>query len=105
MADLWEILVPTIHSDTGKPIRVRFHRVWDNKVREMSGGLTLSRPVKGQWINPRSEVVAERMIPVRILASRMMIEQIMDFTAKYYKQEAVMCYKISNEVILKVYNG
>lgn len=27
----WEILVPT-QTNEGKPIRTRFHRVWDDKV-------------------------------------------------------------------------
>ena len=44
---LWEILVPTIHSSNGKPIRTRFHKVWDKKVREISGGLTIMHLLGG----------------------------------------------------------
>ena len=43
---LWLILVPTIRND-GRPIRTRFHRVWDGKVRDISGGLTITPPVSG----------------------------------------------------------
>lgn len=41
------------------------------------------------------------MIPVRIVADREEIEKIIDITIKYYDQEAVLAYRISNEVILK----
>lgn len=97
---LWEILVPTIRND-GTPIRTRFHRVWDEKVRGVSGGLTILTPAKGQWINSQGRLFTERMIPVRILATRPEIETIVDMTMKYYDQEAILAYKISDEVILK----
>lgn len=41
------------------------------------------------------------MIPVRIIASREEIDQIVDFTIDYYEQQAVLAYKVSDEVILK----
>jgi hypothetical protein len=65
---LWEILVPTVRND-GSPIRVRFHRVWDSHVRKISGGLTILPVAKGQWLDG-DKLYAERMIPVRILATR-----------------------------------
>ncbi len=99
---LWEILVPTIRNN-GKPYRTRYHRVWDSKVRNIAGGLTILTPAKGQWISPKGKLFAERMIPVRISCTREQIYQIMDMTASYYEQEAVMCYKISEEVIVKQY--
>jgi hypothetical protein len=98
---LWEILVPTVRRADGKPIRTRFHRVWDNKVREISGGLTILTPAKGQWVAPDGELFVERMIPVRILATRSQIEEIVDHTLGYYDQLAVLCYCVSSEVILK----
>ena len=59
-------------------------------------------PAKGQWINPTTgELFRERMIPVRIMATREEIEKVVDFTLKYYDQLAVLCYKISDEVILR----
>lgn len=99
--ELWEILVPTIRND-GKPIRTRFHRVWDAKVRAISGGLTIHTPAKGQWVHPESGTLfAERMIPVRIMCTREQIDKIVDITLEYYEQIAVMAYRISDEVILK----
>jgi hypothetical protein len=97
---IWEILVPTCFND-GKPIRTRFHRVWDSKVREISGGLTILTPAKGQWISPDGDLYAERMIPVRIICSRNEIEKIISLSMKYYKQKAILAYKISSEFILK----
>lgn len=100
--NLYEILVPTMRNN-GKPIRTRFHRLWDAKVRAITGGLTVLTPAKGQWIAPNGQLFAERMIPVRIMATREQIEQISDMTAKFYEQLAVMYYKISDEVVVKHY--
>lgn len=96
---LWEILVPTIRQN-GKPFRLRYHRIWDNKVRAISGGLTIMPVAKGQWIH-QGALFTERMIPVRILATREEMVSIVDMTLVYYSQIAVMAYKISEEVILK----
>lgn len=99
MRQLWEILVPTMRND-GRPIRTRFHKVWDAKVREISGGLTIMPVAKGQWIF-KEMLFEERMIPVRIIATRDQIDKIIDMTMKYYEQLAVLAYKISDDVILR----
>jgi len=97
--ELWEILVPTVRND-GRPFHLRYHKIWDNKVREITHGLTIMPVTKGQWID-KGNTFVERMIPVRIACTREQIEQIIDFTIKYYEQIAVMAYKISEEVIIK----
>lgn len=97
---MWEILVPTTRND-GRPIRTRFHRVWDEKVRAISGGLTVLTPAVGQWVNPDGHLFKERMIPVRIMCSREDIETIIDMTIEYYEQEAVLAYCVSSECVLK----
>lgn len=97
---LYEILVPTIRND-GRPISTRYHRVWDAKIIEISGGLTILSPAKGTWVSPDSKVFKERMIPVRIMCDEKDIEKIIDFTIDYYEQEAILAYVVSNEVILK----
>lgn len=99
MINLWEILVPTVMDD--KPIRTRFHRVWDSKVRAISNGLTILTPVKGQWISTNGNLFIERMIPVRIACTLSQIGEIASLTAKYYKQEAVMYYRISDFVVVR----
>mgnify|MGYP001387697254 CR=1 FL=1 len=100
MICMWEILVPTIRNN-GKPFRKRYHQVWDKKIREISGGLTICPVTKGNWVSPSGKLFIERMIPVRILATRTQIEKIIDHTIKYYDQEAILAFKISDEVILK----
>ena len=58
-------MVPTMSNDK-KPFRTRYHRVWDEKVRKISGGLTIMKPAVGQWLSNDDELFKERMIPVRI---------------------------------------
>lgn len=96
---LWEILVPTQFND-GKPIRTRYHRVWDKKVYDISGGITIMKPAIGTWISPTSVLYRERMIPVRVSCTRSQLEQILHITKQYYKQEAIFAYLISEEVII-----
>jgi hypothetical protein len=121
---MWEILVPTekrIKSPMPRPeddwgddvagalenwqrrnsYTTRYHKVWDAEVRRITGGLTILTPAKGQWVSPDGELFIERMIPVRIVATRAQIEQIIDMTMIYYDQLAVLCFKISDEVILR----
>jgi len=121
---MWEIFVPTMKRvTTPKPdtsqwvgsglealqrewseknsYSTRYHRVWDAKVRAITGGLTILTPAKGQWVSPDGEIFVERMIPVRIVATREQIEKIVDMTLEYYDQLAVLCYKVSDEVIIK----
>jgi hypothetical protein len=103
MICLWEILVPTVMN--GKPIRLRFHRIWDDKVRAIAKGLTILTPAVGQWVSPTGELFVERMIPVRIACSEAQIDAIANLTAGYYKQEAVMYYRISDFVVIKHYES
>lgn len=94
---MFTILVPTERRVDGKPIRTRYHRVWDEKVRAISGGLTIMQPVKGQWVHG-SEIFLERMIPVMFIATEEEKDKVVEMTAKYYDQIAVLCWEISNNV-------
>lgn len=99
---MWEILVPTEkRQQPGAFYRTRYHRVWDAKVREITGGLTILTPAKGQWVSPKGETFTERMIPVRIVATEPQISEIIDHTLEYYDQLAVLCYKVSDHVIIR----
>jgi hypothetical protein len=98
---LWEILVPTMRRVDGKPYRLRYHRVWDAKVRAISGGLTIMKASVGQWVSPDNELFVERMIPVRFVATDDQMDEIVDMTIRYYDQLAVMVYKISDTVIVR----
>lgn len=98
---LWEILVPCVRND-GRPIRTRCHRVWDKNVRDISGGLTIMKPAIGQWVDPhKGDLYKERMIPVRFVATRTQMDEIVDMTCVYYDQLAVLCYRIADEVVYR----
>jgi hypothetical protein len=100
ISNMWEILVPTIHRETGRPIKTRFHKVWDKEIYGITKGLTITKPTIGKWVSDENELFEERMIPVRIACTRDEILEIMRITKKYYNQLAVICYKISEEVIM-----
>jgi hypothetical protein len=97
---LWEILVPCVRND-GRPIRARYHRVWDKTVRAISGGLTIMPPSRGQWLSPDGELFNERMIPVRFVATEEEADKIAAMTVGYYEQQSVMYYKVSSDVRFK----
>ncbi len=103
---MWEILVPTVRRKDDKPIKTRYHRVWDEKVRAISGGLTILPPAKGQWVAPHGsedegKLFSERMIPVRFLATVDQMEEIVDMTTIYYDQLATLCYMVSSTVVMR----
>lgn len=98
---LWEILVPTVRND-GRPFRLRYHRVWDERVKAVSGGLTVVQPVRGTWISPTDEEFKERMIPVRIMCTRSEIMEIARMSKIYYEQEAIMVYRSCPMALLTV---
>jgi hypothetical protein len=103
---MWEILVPTQMlniNDEMRPIRTKYHRVWDAKVRQITDGLTILTPAKGHWVSPDNELFIEKMIPVRIMAREEQMHEIADMTAKYYRQEAILFYQVSDAVFLKHY--
>jgi len=95
---VWELYVPCVRND-GRPFRTRYHRVWDNKVKEISGGLTIYPPVKGVWVANDGTEFLERMIPVRIVCTRAEMEKIAKLTKKYYEQLAVLAYVVSADFI------
>lgn len=79
----------------------RYHRAWDEKVRVITGGLTVLQPAKGQWTSEYGSVFRERMIPVRIMATPEQMEKIVDMTLDYYDQLAVLYYEVSNNVKIR----
>ena len=99
---MWEILVPTVRNPPdSRPYRLRYHKVWDNKVREICGGLTVMRPAKGTWTCPDSgNVFEETMIPVRIRCTEAQMLEIAKMTKKYYEQLAVIVTLVSDKCII-----
>lgn len=96
---LWEILVPQCTRE-GVRIDVEYHRQWDEFVRHRAGGLTLLKTTTGQWVSDEG-VVRERMIPVRIVCSEVEIEEIIAHTLAHYDQDAVLAYRLSDQVKMR----
>lgn len=100
---MWEILVPVVDKNE-KNFSIDHHQEWDRYVIHITGGLTIAKQAKGKWISPIGGQFFEKMIPVRIICGENEINQIVDFTIRHYDQEAVLAYKISNNVVLKYRN-
>lgn len=98
-AKLYEILVPTIYGDTSKPIRTRHHKEWDKFVRKISGGLTILKSGKGQWVH-KGNLLEEKVIPVRIFCKPKQMEEIVSFSLRHYRQHAIMYYVASVECFI-----
>lgn len=95
---VWEILVP--YKMGRKNVQVDYHRQWDEKVRGISGGLTIHRVAKGQWVSPTGKLHRELMIPVRIACSEKEIGKIMQITLEHYQQEAVYASLVSEKALI-----
>ncbi len=99
MKQLFEILVPTQYGDTLKPISTKHHKNWDAWVRRISGGLTILKSAKGQWIH-KDSLFEEKVIPVRIFCTRKDMDKIVSFSFGHYRQHAIMFYVVSNECFI-----
>lgn len=95
--------MPTVRNG-GKPFSLRYHRVWDKKVRAFAGGLTVMAPALGQWEAPCGTLFRERMLPVCVACTAEQIEAIADITAKHYEQLAVMYFRVSDGVSVRHYD-
>jgi len=100
MKKLYEILVPKFSND-GLEYTVLYHNKWDDKVREIAGGLTIMRSARGVWTDEVGKTYQETMIPVRIMCKPSEMDRIIDMTLEYYDQKAVIAYVVSIEVVLK----
>ena len=100
--ELWEILVPASNGKKKIKFSYNHHKEWDAFVRNISGGVTILKTGKGEWISPDGELFADRVIPCRVvIKSKEEIDKIINFTLVHYDQLAVMAYKISDEVIIR----
>jgi len=98
--ELWEILVPASNNKTMR-FSYAHHKLWDAKVKEISGGVTIMQVAKGEWISPTGQLYVDRVIPCRVICTEEQISEIVDFTIEHYQQEAVLAYRISTNVILR----
>ncbi len=100
---LWEILVPT-HFNNHKKISLYHHKKWDTFVENLTGGLTIQKTSKGIWRNENRKTFEESMIPVKVACSKKEMNEIVNFTAKHYGQEAVLFYLVSPNVKIVKFN-
>ncbi|MFA5366589.1 MAG: hypothetical protein WC333_01785 [Dehalococcoidia bacterium] len=98
--ELWEILVPSF-SNGGEKFPLEHHKKWDAFVKKIAKGVTIMKTAKGEWVSPTGQVYMDRMIPCRIICNESQMDKIIDFTIEHYDQEAVLAYKISDNVILR----
>jgi len=98
--ELWEILVPASNNKDLK-FTYEHHKEWDAFVKKLSGGITIMKTAKGEWVSPDGKLYIDRVIPCRIICSEEHINKIVDFTIDHYKQEAVLAYRISKRVVLR----
>ena len=98
--ELWEILVPA-SNNTDQKFTYEHHKEWDAFVKKVTGGVTVMKTAKGQWLSPTGKLYIDRMIPCRIVCDEQQISEIIDFTIEHYTQEAVLAYRISTNVILR----
>jgi hypothetical protein len=99
-AELWEVLVPASNNNDLK-FTYEHHKEWDAYVKKLTGGVTIMKVAKGQWVSPTGKLYVDKMIPCRIVCTEEQISDIVDFTIDHYKQEAVLAYRISTNVILR----
>ena len=98
--ELWEILVPASNNKDQK-FTFEHHKEWDAFVKKTTGGVTIMKTAKGQWVSPTGKLYIDRMIPCRIVCNEQQISDIIDFTIDHYNQEAVLAYRVSTNVILR----
>ena len=93
---LWTILVPTERKKSNgvkAGFKFEHHKDWDAHVISITGGVTIHKGAIGYWGQLR-----ERVIPCNIACTEEQIIGIAQFTKEHYQQEAVMFWKISEDV-------
>jgi hypothetical protein len=95
---LWEILVP-VASNEGIPFSEDHHEAFRRILRALpSNSGTTSRPAgDGDWQDQDTgKVFVEKMIPIRFRACRADAERMVAHVLKFYRQIAVMAYKVAD---------
>jgi hypothetical protein len=97
---MWELLVPA--NNMSVEIPVEYHNAWDEKVKNIAGGLTIYKQTRGIWIGPNGEKFHDVMIPVRLYCTKEQFDVVLDLTLEHYMSEQVILgYKISTLVVFK----
>jgi hypothetical protein len=99
ITSLWEVLVP-VKANSGEDFTVQHHQQWDDRVRAITGGLTIMRTAKGQWVAEDGVLFSEKVIPVRVACDELQAREVMQLTMAHYGQLAVMAYEVSSRAII-----
>ncbi len=97
---LWEVLVPK-YSNAGLEYSLEHHNAWDERIMQLTGGMTILGIAKGKWKSLEGKLFVEEMISIRIYCTETDIEKILDHTLKHYDQKAIFAYEISSNVVIK----
>lgn len=86
----------------GKEIKQYDPKGWDEFVINMAGGLTIVKKTAGHWQHPTTGIkIREQMVIVQVACEPEQLNKILDFSLDYYKQDAIMAYEVSPNVIFK----
>lgn len=99
---LWEILIPVTHKD-GTPVTEKDHRIWRSSL-EAIGVHQFLAPGAVPWIVNEPHLVGVRMIPFRVACTQEQITQVANLTASYFGQDAILLYRVSDDVTLIRYD-
>lgn len=99
---LWEILIPVSHKD-GTPVTEKDHRIWWSSL-EAIGAHQFLVPAAMPWFVNEPHLVGVRMIPFRVACTREQITKVANLTATYFGQDAVLLYRVSDDVTLIRYD-
>jgi hypothetical protein len=98
---LWCIFIP-VASNNKTPYTLEHHQKWDQRIRAITGGLTISRSALGYWLSTDGVLYEDRVISVFIMCSEADIEEIVEFTGKHYvDQKSIFYYLASSDVRIK----
>jgi hypothetical protein len=92
----WTIYVPT-RAQSGKPFAAVDHKRWEQRVTEMTGGMTFHGRVQGLHLAPANK---EESMDVSIVCTAAQIRQIAKFTKQHYRQQAILVIRGAPAFIL-----
>ena len=101
---LWEIFVP-YHKNNGEKYNIRHHRIWDNKVMDITQGMTIMKLAKGKWMTQSGKKYRDTVIPVRIACERKHIIRIMEITRINIRHRLIDFVLLINLFIIKNMKG
>jgi hypothetical protein len=86
---LFAIYLP-VYNANGGMFETDHHRKWDEAICKLAGGVTVRKAtLRGRWFGKDRVTIAEDIIEAEIGCSEKVLEKIVAFTKKHYRQEAI----------------